>query len=570
MEDFTGETNTGSRSFAEAFENEIADVIDSIRPRCIVKGQVVQIDTDFVHVDVGYKSLGVIPKEQFYDIDNELTAKLGDEVDVFIVALENEQNQLVLSHERANQLRIWKEVEEKFETGGIVSGRVQHKVKGGLQVDIGIPAFLPGSQVDIKPHKNLDKFIGERYDFRVLKITKDKGNIVVSRKSLLLAEREELRTETLKAIGEGVVLEGSVKNITDYGAFIDLGGIDGLLHITDITWGHIDHPAEKLSVGEKVAVVVISYDEEKQRVSLGMKQLTDDPWEGIESRYTEGQKVSGRVLSTADFGVRIALEEGIDGFVHTDNLSWTKKVRSPGKAYPKGKEVEAIVLDIDPEERKINLSVKHLEDNPWETLHERYPVGEKVTGKIRSITDFGVFVGVEDGIDGLVHLTDISWTERFKDADDLKVKFKKNDEIEAVVLDISPAEERLSLGIKQLTEDPWPQIIQRYPVGTKVKGTIAAVADFGVFVQIEDSIQGMVHKSELGIGKKTNIGDAFKIGKDIDCLVISVDPDSTERRIGLSVQAAKQKDKDDAIANFNSDFSAPTLGDLINEKLSED
>ena len=561
------QSNSAGGAFAAAFENEIASAIESIRPRRIVKGTAIEIDKDFVHVDVGYKSIGVVAKEEFLNIDDEMTAKVGDEVDVYIVALENEHNQIVLSHERANQLRIWKEVEDKFANGGVVTGKVQHKVKGGLQVDIGIPAFLPGSQVDLKPHKNLDKFTGERFDFRVLKITKDKGNIVVSRKALLMSEREELRAETLKAIGEGVILEGTVKNITDYGAFVDLGGIDGLLHITDITWGHIEHPADKLSVGQKLAVVVTSYDQEKQRVSLGMKQLTDDPWKEVPSHFTESQKITGKVAAIADHGLHIVLEEGIEGFLHRDDISWTKKTKNFGKDYTKGQELETMITKIDIEERKISLSLKHLGDNPWETLHERHAEGSTINGEIRSITDFGLFVAVEDGIDGLVRPGDISWTDRYRDASALKAIFKEGEKVDAQVMDIDAKEERLSLSIKALATDPWPEIVQRYPVGAKVKGTVAAVADFGVFVQLEEGVQGMIHKSELGMNKKSSIAEAFEVGSDIECLVISVDPDSADRRIGLSIRAARQKNRDEQIANFNDEVSAPTFGDLIKEQL---
>lgn len=564
MEDTSG-NNKKPVSFAEAFDKEIADAIEAIKPGRIVKGKVVQIDSDFVHVDVDYKSVGAVPKEEFYNIENELTVKLGDLVDVYVLALEDDDNQILLSHERATQIRVWKEVEEKFNNGGMVTGRVQHKVKGGLQVDIGIPAFLPGSQVDLKPHKSLDKFIGKVYDFKVLKITKEKGNIVVSRRSLLQSEREEMRTETLKAIEEGVVLEGTVKNVTDYGAFVDLGGIDGLLHITDISWGHLEHPSDRISVGEKVKVVVLSYEEEKQRVSLGIKQLTEDPWDKIPEKYIEGQKIHGKVVGTGEFGVHLELEENIDGYIHVDDLSWTKKVKI-GKNYPKGKEVEVLILGVDAEERKISLSVKHLEDNPWDSLHERFPVGSKVKGKIRSITDFGIFVGVEEGIDGLVHLSDISWTEKYSSSADIKKQFNKGDDIEAQVLGIKPEEERLSLGIKHLENDPWPAIVQRYPVGTKVKGKVIGIAQFGLFVQLEEQVEGLVHKTLLGIGKKP-MEEAFHKGQDIEAIVISVDVDSEDRRIGLSIKDLKRRAREEAIESFNDDGAGPTLGELFKEQL---
>ena len=559
------EENIVGKTFAEVFESQISGALEEVKPRKTIKGKIVKIDQDFAHIDINYKSIGLVPKEQFNNLDGEFTAKVGDEVDVYVMALENDHNQIILSHERANQIRIWKEVEDKFKNGGTIIGRVQHKVKGGLQVDIGIPAFLPGSQVDLKPHKNLDKFTGKTFEFKVLKITKDKGNIVVSRRALLVSEREELRSETLKVLQEGVVMEGTVKNITDYGAFIDLGGMDGLLHITDICWGHIEHPSDKLSVGQKLAVVVLTYDNDKERVSLGVKQLTEDPWKNITEKFVQGQKVKGQIVNVLDFGIYVELQEGIEGLVHVDDITWTKKVKNPSKIYSRGQEVEAIITDLNVEERKISLSIKHLEDNPWLTLAERIPVGSKITGKIRSIMEFGIFVSAEEGIDGLVHLSDFSWTQKFKDASDIKKLYKKGQDIEAVVLEINPQEERLSLGIKQLTDDPWAQIVQRYPVGTKVTGPVTAVVDFGVFVRLEEGVDGLIHRSELGLAKNENIEDTYKVGNDIECEVVSVDP--SEHQIGLSIRAIKRRERRDAISSFNDEIAAPTFGDLIKEKM---
>lgn len=565
------QSNTGNysgiKSFADAFENQISKAIEAIRPRRIVKGRVVLIDKDFVHVNIDYKAIGLVPKEEFYNINGEITVKPGDVTEVYIATLEDEHNQLLLSRERAVQLKIWKEVEDKMQNGGIVTGRVQHKVKGGLQVDIGIPAFLPGSQVDIKPHKNLDKFIGEVYDFKVLKITKDKGNVVVSRRNLLLSEREELRTETLKAIGAGVVMEGTVKNLTDYGAFVDLGGLDGLLHITDICWGHISHPAEKLSVGQKVPVVVISYDQEKERVSLGMKQLTEDPWKNISDKVFEGQRITAKVAGATDFGVYLEIAENIEGLLHVDDISWTKKIKNPAKQFIKGQEVEVLVRSINTEERKIALSAKHLQPNPWETLHDRFPVGTQIKGKVRSITDFGMFIEVEEGIDGLVHVTDFSWTEKFKDSNDIKKVYKRGQEVDAVIIDINAREERLSLGIKQLIKDPWIELVQRYPVGTKVKGPVTAVVDFGVFVQLEEGIDGLIHVSQLGISKGTDAAAEFPVGKEVECEVVTVDSDA--HRIGLSIKAARKREQREALSSFNDEIAAPTFGDLLKGQLDK-
>ena len=351
------EENIKGKTFAEIFESQISGALEDVKARKTIKGKIIKIDQDFAHVDVNYKSVGLVPKEQFNNLDGEFTAKVGDEIDVYVLALENDHNQIVLSHERANQIRIWKEVEDKFKNGGIITGRVQHKVKGGLQVDIGIPAFLPGSQVDLKPHKNLDKFTGKTFDFKVLKITKDKGNIVVSRRALLVSEREELRSETLKVLQEGVVMEGTVKNITDYGAFIDLGGMDGLLHITDICWGHIEHPSDKLSVGQKLAVVVLTYDQDKERVSLGVKQLTEDPWAQIIQRYPVGTKITGPITALVDFGVFVKLEDGVDGLIHRSELGLAKN-ENIEDTYKVGNDIECEVVSVDPSEHQIGLSIR--------------------------------------------------------------------------------------------------------------------------------------------------------------------------------------------------------------------
>jgi len=454
-------------AFASEFERLLGERLDSLRPGKIVPGKVVGVNKDFVTVDIGFKSDGIVPTTQFHNAEGQVTVKPGEEVNVYIVALENETGQVVLSKEKADQKRIWGSVEDAFKSGALISGRVVHKVKGGLQVDIGIPAFLPGSQVDIRPHRNLDKFIDQVMDFKVLKITRDKGNIVLSRRAVLMSERDNLRAETLKVLNEGIVMEGVVKNVTDYGAFIDLGGIDGLLHITDISWGRINHPSEKLSVGQNLAVVVLKYDPEKERVSLGLKQLKPDPWATVGERYPSGGKVGGKVVSLTDYGAFVELEEGVEGLIHVSEMSWTKKVRNPSKLLNVGDKVEAVVLGIDQEQQRISLGLKQLMPNPWESLRERYPIGSKVAGKVRSITDFGIFVGIEDGIDGLVHVSDFSWTKRIKDPKEIQELFKKGDDVEAVVLDIDAANERLSLGIKQLSEDPWETIAQRHPVGTK-------------------------------------------------------------------------------------------------------
>ncbi|MCL4121429.1 UNVERIFIED_CONTAM: hypothetical protein GTU68_051085, partial [Idotea baltica] len=535
--------------------------IEDLKPRNIVKAKVIQINRDYVTVDINFKSHGNIPRAEFENGRGEMQAKVGDEVDVFIVALEDEHNQLVLSRERAHQTKVWAEVEDIFKNDEKISGIVVQKVKGGLQVDIGIPAFLPGSQVDVRPHKNLDKFLGEEFTFKVLKITKDKGNIVLSRRIVLMSERDKLRAETLKVLSEGVVMEGTVKNITDYGAFIDLGGLDGLLHITDVSWSRIQHPSEKLTVGQVIPVVVLKYDEEKERVSLGIKQLSDDPWEKASEKYTAETTVKGKVVELAEYGAYVELEEGIDGLIQLNDFSWTKKYKHPNQVVKEGDEIEAYITTIDDEQRLLNLSVKHLSDNPWDSLAKRIPSGTKISGEVRSIMEFGIFVEVENGIDGLVHVSDFSWTKKIKDPEEIAKLYKKGDKIDAIVLDIDKENERLSLGIKQLEEDPWGKIAQRYPVGSKVQGKVTAIAEFGIFVEIEEGIEGLIHSSQLGIDKDQKVADVYPVGQEVESQVINID--RNEHRISLSIKSLSSNED---ISNFIEEVPV-TFGDLLREKM---
>ncbi|RMG39906.1 MAG: 30S ribosomal protein S1 [Candidatus Dadabacteria bacterium] len=555
-----------SGSFATEFEKLLAEKLDQFKPGRVVPATVDEVGKEYVIVDLGFKSNGLVPVSQFQDEEGKVTVKEGDRIEVFIIALENDNGQIVVSYEKAQQKRVWDQVEKLFAEGGTVKGKIVQKVKGGLQVDIGIPAFLPGSQVDIRPHRNLDKFIGQEFEYKILKITRDKGNIVLSRRALLVSERDSLREETLKVLAEGVVMEGVVKNVTDYGAFIDLGGIDGLLHITDISWGRINHPADKLSVGETVPVVVLKYDQEKERVSLGMKQLTEDPWLKVPERYPVGTRVKGKVIGLTDYGAFVEVEEGVEGLVHVSDMSWTKKVRSPAKIVSEGEEVEAVVLGIDADQQRLSLGIKQLMPNPWEELASRHPIGSKVKGVVRSITEFGIFVGIDEGIDGLVHVSDFSWTKRIKDPKEIAELYKKGDEVEAVVLDIDAENERLSLGIKQLTEDPWDTIAQRYPVGSKVKGKVSSITDFGIFVEIEDGIEGLIHNSQLDLEKGQDPAEVYQVGSEIESEVTSVDRE--ERRISLSVRAISRREQKSDMAEFMDDAGATvTFGDLLREKI---
>jgi small subunit ribosomal protein S1 len=559
-------------SFASEFEALLRERVDNKRTGTIVPGVVTHVGKEVVSVDIGFKSEGVVPTEQFPHVDGKIQVKVGDPVDVFIIALENEMGQVLLSKEKADQKRVWEQIENTFKTDGRIKGRVVQKVKGGLHVDVGIPAFLPGSQIDIRPHRNLDKFIGQEYEFKVLKITRDKGNIVLSRRSVLLGERDELRAATLKVLQEGVVMEGVVKNVTDYGAFIDLGGIDGLLHITDISWGRINHPSEKLSVGQTVPVVVLKYDQEKERVSLGMKQLTPDPWITAHERFPIGGRVKGRVKSVTDYGAFVELEEGVEGLIHVSEMSWTKKVRHPSKIVTEGEQVEAVILGIDSEQQRISLGLKQLLPNPWEDLQRIHPIGSRVQGKVRSITEFGIFVGIEEGIDGLVHISDFSWTKRIKDPKEIQELFKKGDDVEAVVLDIDVSNERLSLGIKQLSQDPWDTIAQRHPVGTKINGTVTAITEFGVFVEVENGVEGLIHNSQLGVEKGVEVAQAFPVGSQVEAEVTNVD--TQERRISLCARSIKERARKDSSydAQYMGDEEGTrvTFGDLIREQLRND
>lgn len=566
------EANSGSDStsgsFAAEFERYMKEK-GNVRPGKVIPGVVTEVGREVVAVDIGFKSEGVVPVEQFVDESGAYAVKIGEKVDVYVLALENEHGQVVLSKEKADQKKVWDKVEEIYKSGATISGRVVQKVKGGLQVDIGIPAFLPGSQIDIRPHRNLDKFLDQVFDYKVLKITRDKGNIVLSRRAVLLSERDSLRAETLKVLQEGVVMEGIVKNITDYGVFIDLGGIDGLLHITDISWGRVNHPSEKLNVGQTVPVVVLKYDGDKERVSLGMKQLIADPWTTVHERFPVGGKAKGKVISLTDYGAFVELEEGVEGLIHISEMTWSKKAKSPSRILSEGDQVEAVILGIDTDQQRISLSLKQLIQNPWDELKTRHPIGSRVKGQVRSITDFGIFIGIDDNIDGLVHISDFSWTKRIKDPKEIHEMFKKGQEVEAVVLDIDAENERLSLGVKQLDSDPWDTLVQRYPVNSSVKGKVSSLTDFGVFVEIDggDGVEGLIHNSQLGLEKGDDVSAHFKVGEAIEAQVINID--NNERRISLSVRAMKRRgEKDDMASNFMEDAgSGVTFGDLIRDKI---
>lgn len=515
--------------FSKLFEDSIKEV--DLKVGSVVTGTVIQIGNDEVVVDIGYKSEGQIPVNQFMDEKGNLTISEGDEVEVFLERYEDEHGNIQLSRIKAERLKVWERIKKIYEEDGSISGRITGKVKGGMSVDIGVPAFLPGSQIDLKPVRNLDKIIGATYDFKILKHNQKRNNVVVSRRVLLEEERESLKKELLTRLHEGAVLTGTVKNITDYGAFIDLGGLDGLLHITDISWGRVNHPSERFTVGDEVNVKVIKYDEERQRVSLGMKQLKEDPWNQAAEKYPVGTRVRGKVISIKDYGAFVEIEEGIESLVHISEMSWTKKIKHPSQVVAAGDEIDAVVLSIDPDRRRISLGMKQVEPNPWETLMDRYPPGTKIEGEIKNITDFGIFVGIENDIDGLVHISDISWSKRIKHPGDL---FAKGQTIQAVVLSLDIENQRFSLGIKQLQEDPWVKLCREVRAGDNVSGVVTNITDFGAFIELEDGVEGLVHISEISTDKTKKPTDVLKVGDTVTSKVLSINED--DRKIALSIK----------------------------------
>ncbi|MFQ6079287.1 MAG: 30S ribosomal protein S1, partial [Thermodesulfobacteriota bacterium] len=559
-----GEDETGDA--VEDFKKLYEASFKSIEEGDILHGIVMAVDSEYVTVDIGYKSEGQISISEFRDQDGNVGVKVGDKIDVLLERKEVDDSLITLSKEKADKLKAWRSVSKAFREGEIVDGTITSRIKGGLTVDIGINAFLPGSQVDIRPVRNLDRFIGKQFRFKVIKFNKKRSNIVLSRRVLLEEERKVLREETLKHLREGEILEGVIKNITDYGAFVDLGGIDGLLHITDISWRRINHPSEKLSVGERITVKVLNFDRERERVSLGLKQISPDPWDGVNEKHPIGSQVKGRVVSITDYGAFVELGEGVEGLVHISEMSWTKKVKHPSQVLDVGDIIEAVVLDVDVPRKRISLGMRQVEPNPWLVIEEKYPVGTRVTGKVKTVTDFGVFVGFDEGIDGLIHISEMSWTKKIKDPAEM---YKKGDEVEAVVLNIDRKNERFSLGIKQLTPDPWEEIPNRYHIGDRVEGKITNITDFGVFMQLGDGIEGLIHVSELSKEKVENPSDVVRVGETASAMVINIDPQ--ERKIGLSVRNLKEKDEKDEIERYmaGQKSGTPSLGRLIRAEMEK-
>ncbi len=504
----------------------------------IVSAAVLAVNSDFISVDIGYKSEGIIPASEFLSVDGSIQIKVGDQVDVMIESREDESGRIILSKDKADRIKVWNKISLLHNSDETISGTVIGKTKGGLQVDIGIRAFLPGSQADLRPVRNLDKMIGECLQFKIIKFNRKRGNIVLSRKTVLEKEREEKRGTILQHLSEGKIVDGVIKNMTEYGAFVDLGGIDGLLHITDMSWGRIRNPSELFQIGDTVKVKILKYDPECGRVSLGIKQIQEDPWLSVNYEFSLGSHVSGKIVSMTDYGAFIELKPGVEGLIHVSEMSWAKRIKHPSNFVNIGDMVNAVVLSIDQESKRISLGMKQIEPNPWSCLETKYPIGSVIRGTVRNITDFGIFVGVEDGVDGLVHISDLSWTHRVRHPSEI---FKKGDIIEAVALNIDTDNERFSLGIKQLNEDPWSRVSHVYPRGSRVKGRISKITDFGAFIEIEPGIDGLCHISEFNEEHISNPYEFVKPGDEVEVVIIDIDPG--ERRIGLSMKAAKNTEE---------------------------
>ena len=549
-------------NFAELFE--ASQKQQEVREGEVVDGTVVSIGSEYVTIDIGYKCEGLVPVQEFKDVNGTLNVQNGDIVSVYLERMETENGFLLLSKDKAEIIRAWDEISQACEKDQLVEGMVIAKVKGGLSVDIGVKAFLPGSQIDTKPVKNLDKFLGKRLKFKIIKFNKKRGNIVLSRRAVVAQERELQRAETLANLQEGAIVTGIVKNITEYGAFIDLGGMDGLLHITDMSWGRIKHPSELFAVGDEVKVKILKYDRDKERVSLGLKQVSPNPWDEAEYKFPVGVKVKGKVVSLKDYGAFIELEDGIEGLIHVSEMSWTERVKHPSKVLNVGDEVECKVLEVDSKSKRISLGIKQLQPNPWDELELKYPVGTIIEeGEVKSVTDFGIFVDIGMGIDGLVHISDISWTKKFAHPSE---KYKKSDKIRSVVLGIDKTAEKFSLGIKQLERDPWESIKSRYRQGQAVEGAVTKLTDFGAFVEIEEGVEGLIYVSEIADHRIEKPSDILKVGDNVRAEILSIE--AKERRIGLSI---KQLGRTEERANYESyvgERSKKTsMGDILGDKL---
>lgn len=526
--------------------------LPNFRKGDIVNGTILEIRPQVVLVDIGYKSEGVIPVSEFEDEEIEV----GDQIEVLLESLENDEGLVVLSKEKAAHKQNWDKIVAVYKDGGLVKGKVKSVVKGGLMVNVGVEAFLPGSQVDIIPPKDLNEFVGNVYEFKIVKVNDERKNIVLSRREVIEAERSEQRQRFLETVAIGDRVKGLVKNITDFGAFVDLSGMDGLLHITDMSWGRVNHPSELLHIGQELEVLILDVDRDKERVSLGLKQLSDNPWADIEAKYPIGSQVKGRVTKLLAYGAFVELEKGVEGLVHVSELSWTKRITRPSDVLSLDQEIEAIVLNISVEEQKISLGIRQLDENPWEAIEQRFPVGTVISGAVRNLTPYGAFVALEEGIDGMIHVSDMSWTRKINHPSEV---LKKGDVVEARVLNIDKENQRVSLGIKQLETDPWESIDSRFKVGDLVSGTVAKIASFGAFVNLDGDIDGLIHISQLSEEHVERVKDVIKVGDEIKARVIKVD--KVERRIGLSIKAVNYDPEQ--LRRETAAFETVRAGDMV-------
>jgi small subunit ribosomal protein S1 len=553
--------------FEAALEDYLNADFGNLDEGSIVSGEVVKVDKDFVLIDVNFKSEGQIAVSEFLDADGSMTVAVGDKVDVFVANKNENEGTIHLSRDKAKRMQLFDKLEEVQENEGVVEGRIIRRIKGGYTVDLGgVEAFLPGSHVDLRPVPDMDALVDQTYEFKILKINRRRSNVIVSRRVLLEEQRNEMRSQLLETLEEEQTVKGKVKNITEYGVFIDLGGLDGLLHITDMSWKRIKHPKEMVALGDELELKVLNFDKEGQKVSLGLKQLVPDPWEDISGKYPEGAKYTGKVTNLADYGAFVELEAGVEGLVHISEMSWTRKLRHPSQMVRVGDEVDVVVLGVDPDKKRISLGMKQVKPNPWDVVAEKFPEGTILEGQIKNITEFGVFIGIEDGIDGLIHVSDISWTRKVRHPSEV---YAVGDSVQAKVLTVDKENEKFTLGVKQLSEDPWSQVPTKYPVGCTLEGLVTNITDFGLFVEVEEGIEGLVHVSEISHKKIKNPSEMFKEGVTIQAKVIHVSAD--ERRLGLSIKQLKEDTEKRQPKEFRSGpaDSGNTLGELLKQKLAD-
>jgi len=561
-------------NFADALDEYLNSDFGDLDEGTIVSGEVVKVDKDYVLVDVNFKSEGQIPVIEFTESDGTVAVKVGEKVDVFVARKNEAEGTIYLSRDKAKRMQLFDKLEEVQEKDGEVVGRIIRRIKGGYTADLGgVEAFLPGSHVDLRPVPDMDALVNQEFDFKILKINRRRSNVIVSRRVLLEEMRSEQRDTLLGTLEDGQVVTGKVKNVTEYGVFIDLGGLDGLLHITDMSWKRIKHPKEMVNLGDDLELKILSFDREAQKVSLGLKQLVADPWENIADKYPADSRFNGTITNLADYGAFVELENGVEGLVHISEMSWTRKLRHPSQMVKVGDEVEVIVLGVDQEKKRISLGMKQISPNPWDVVAEKYPEGTVLEGAIKNITEFGVFIGIEEGIDGLIHVSDISWTKKIRHPSEV---YKSGDAVQAKVLTVDKENEKFTLGVKQLTEDPWTTVPAKYPVGQKINGTVTNITDFGLFVEVEEGIEGLVHVSEISRKKIKSPSELFKEGDTIEAKVIHVSAD--ERRLGLSIKQTTEEAAGGAGGarkgksfggGSGADIAGSTLGDLLREKLEE-